>query len=235
MLLLLLLCCLSIVWLNKQSLKRTDGQTEGRIDQWTDAVRKRCISAAKKMYFSFIFERAAKNEKRKRGKTTKRLSSNSKLICIANWRATIQLQFMCITISERVSVFPLFFFCFLWLFSFSFGKDFIQTAGGECEVYKSELKLLISIILLMDSKMRSCARRLQWFVRILWMKSISQSIVSVLYFLLFLFYWLLIFQMQLTNLSFNLISLNTIQSFVRVCQFIVVYTVTYVYLIASMS
>lgn len=33
----------------------------------------------------------------------------------------------------------------------------------------------------------------------------------------------------------HVISLNTIQSYVSVCQFIVVYTVTYVYLIASMS
>lgn len=143
MLLLLLFCCLSIVWLNKQSLKRTDGrtdrQTEGRIDQWTDAVRKRCISAAKKMYFSFIFERAAKNEKRKRGKTTIRLSCNSKLICIANWRATKQLQFMCITISERVSVFPL-FFCILLLFSFFFSNNFNQTLNSR-EGYSKFIKV----------------------------------------------------------------------------------------------
>lgn len=131
------------------------------------------------------------------------------------------------------------FFCFLSLFSFSFGKDFIQTAGGEFQVCKSELKLLISIILLMASKMRSCARRLQWFVRILWMnsiimQSISRSIVLVQYFLFLLFYWLLIFFKYHSPIC-HVISLNTIQSYVSVCQFIVVYTVTYVYLIASMS
>lgn len=121
-------CCLSIAWLNKQSQKRTDGRTDGKFDQWTDDAVNDAFPLRTKMYF--IFERAEKLKQR--GKATARrvrLSCNSKLICIANWRAIKQLQFMCITISERVSVFPLYFLLvFVFLFPRQWGSyaEFIK-------------------------------------------------------------------------------------------------------------
>lgn len=66
---------LSVYRMTKQTKSetdgRTDGQTEGRIDQWTDAVRKRCISAAKKCILVLFLK---EQQKMKRGKEGKRRS-----------------------------------------------------------------------------------------------------------------------------------------------------------------
>lgn len=135
--------------MTKQTKSETDGGTDGQIDQWTDDAVNDAFPLRTKMYF--IFERAQENKcwrEREREKKSDRLSCNSKLICIANWRAIKQLQFMCITISERVSAFPpLSGFCFP--FSSAKVSDVSAKEGGLCQVYKSELKLIISIILIM--------------------------------------------------------------------------------------
>lgn len=134
---------LSVYRMTKQTKSetdgQTDGQTEGRIDQWTDAVRKRCISAAKKMYFSFIFERAAKNEKRKRGKEGKRRSvchatQNSSALPIGAPQNSCNL--CALQLAKEFQFFLSFFFVSCHCFPFPSAKTSFRQQGGNAKFIK---------------------------------------------------------------------------------------------------